>query len=165
MKKTKKFLFFYSNKEIYSQWYKCSFIHNGQEYNCAEQAMMAEKAKLFNDHSSFLKIINSSNPKEQKELGRQIKSFNQNVWDQKKEKIIYEINYSKFNQNEKLKQELLDTNILILVEASPTDKIWGIGLDENDPRAEDIDKWQGLNLLGEAIMTVRYNLQKSSLQK
>lgn len=153
---TKKYCFFWKN--YLSQWNMTPFVYNGVTYNCAEQAMMASKALLFNDLETHSLIMKASEPKEQKRLGRLVKNFKENVWNKHCKTIVEEIKYSKFKQNPKLLEKLLKTEG-ILVEASPFDQIWGIGLTEDDPRALDESTWRGKNWLGECLVNVREKLK------
>ncbi|MCB1178189.1 MAG: NADAR family protein [Leptospiraceae bacterium] len=161
------FIFFWGhhkkNEEItkscLSQWYDSTFIHENIKYLTAEHWMMAEKARLFNDKENFELIIKSNHPSEVKKLGRQIKNFNPELWNENKYKIVIEGNFLKFNQNKDLKNFLLQTGNKVLVEASPEDKIWGIGLSENDPDIYNIKNWKGENLLGFSLMEVRDRLK------
>lgn len=128
--------------------------------NC-EQYMMFEKAMLFQDFVSARAIIATTNPKEVKRLGRLVRGFDERIWAEHREVIVFTGNYHKFTQNPELKAYLENSGKKIFVEASPTDKIWGIGLDKNDPAAQDPKKWKGLNLLGYAITAVRNKLFNS----
>ena len=141
-----------------SQWYISDFKIDNVVYNCAEQFMMAYKAKLFNDEESYKKILNTKKPKEQKRLGRMVKNFEINKWNKIAKEIVYKGNYDKFTQNEVLKLKLLNTTGL-LVEASPYDTIWGIGLSESDPDAKNSNKWRGKNWLGEILTKLREDLK------
>ena len=116
---------------------------------------MEQKALLFGDKETAKKIMKTQLPGEQKSLGRSVKNFDRNIWDQHCMSIVIKGNYAKFSQDGVLKKQLLHTGNRIIVEASPYDKIWGIGMLENDPGIEDPTNWKGLNLLGNAIMTVR----------
>lgn len=138
-----------------SQWYPCQFAVDGVTYTSAEQYMMAEKAKLFGDEEIRAEILNTSDPRKCKALGRKVRNFEKSIWDQNKQTIVIRGNREKFLQNDDLKQFLLSTGDKVLVEASPTDRIWGIGLGKNNPDALDPAKWRGRNLLGFALMTVR----------
>lgn len=146
------------DKSCLSQWYPCDFKNKkNNTFHNAEQFMMAEKALLFQDEEIYDKILLSFNPKTCKELGRKVKNFNQNIWDNKKLGIVMEGNYLKFSQNTGLKDYLLSTDDKILVEASPYDRIWGIGLSEREDH-EQVNypyHWKGQNLLGFALMSVR----------
>ena len=162
-KKKLKFLFFWGHTEnidkatkaCFSQWYNCKFIVDEITYHTAEQYMMAQKALLFNDNEIFNEIMRANHPKEYKELGRKIKNFSEVKWNESKYQIVLKGNIAKFSQNEKLKAFLLNTGTKILVEASPYDKIWGIGLSANEENIENPLTWKGENLLGFALMEVR----------
>lgn len=145
--------FFWSGP--FSQWYPCTFDVDGIKYNCAEQYMMAEKARLFGDEDILQEIMKVKHPRDHKSLGRKIKGFDNDVWESKRESIVYDGNFHKFSQNPKLKKLLLDTAPSIMVEASPFDKIWGIGLEEFHPDAMVESKWKGLNLLGYILTDLR----------
>lgn len=162
-----KYLFFWGHhpskdgtitKSCLSQWYECSFIVDGIVYHTAEQYMMSQKAKLFDDDITFQRIMNANHPNEFKKLGREVKNFDINVWEANRYKIVLNGNLNKFSQNENIKKFLLNTNNRILVEASPYDTIWGIGLSSDTPNIENPHTWKGLNLLGFALMQVRDNL-------
>jgi len=144
---------------IYSQWHPSNFTIDGIEYNCCEQYMMAKKALTFNDQESYKMIMYSDNPRDQKAFGRRVKNFNAEVWSVISREVVYQANYAKFTQNPELRKQLMATGDLEIVEASPYDKIWGIGLGEEDPRAWDKSQWEGTNWLGEAIMRVRETLK------
>ena len=148
------------SKSCLSQWYPCKFKDETMEYNTAEQYMMIQKAKLFEDNETLNEIIKAKTPQEYKKLGRKVKNYNNKIWNEKKFDIVVNGNMLKFSQNEELKNFLLSTNNKILAEASPYDKIWGIGIGEDDKDAYNIDKWKGENLLGKALMKVREELRK-----
>ena len=120
--------------------------------------MMAEKAKLFNDSEIEEQIMLSESPKDIKSLGRKVKNFDQEIWNKNAYDIVVKGNYEKFKQNEHLLDILKSTESCVLVEASPYDKIWGIGLKSTDSRAKDPNQWKGKNLLGKALMDVRSKL-------
>lgn len=154
MKITDDYTFFY--KDPIAQWNKKTFKDNkGVEYNCAEQYMMAKKAILFNDLDSYRKIMNTVSPREQQNLGRNVLNFNQEVWNANAQIIVYQGNYFKFTQNKDLYTLLQKTKGTILVEASPIDCIWGVGLSEDDPLILDKSNWKGQNLLGYTLTQLR----------
>lgn len=146
------------SKSCLSQWYNCSFIVDNIPYNTAEQFMMTQKAKLFNGDITFQNIINSTHPNQFKKLGREVKNFDIKVWEDMRFNIVVKGNLAKFSQNEDIKQFLVNTKNRILVETSPYDTIWGIGLNCNSPSIQNPHTWQGLNLLGFALMQVRTNI-------
>lgn len=142
----------------FSQWWHSVFEVDGQEYSCMEQFMMAGKAKLFGDKEILDAILNCSNPKQIKALGRKVKGFDEDIWNQHKYTIIYYGNYMKFSQNQELGDFLIATKDSVIAEASPYDGIWGIKMSANDEGAENPMKWRGQNLLGFALMQVRDEL-------
>jgi len=153
MRITNKHLFFWNG--IYSQWHMSPVTIDGKRFNCLEQWMMYSKAKFFNDEYNATKIMQTHYPKEQKSIGRQVVGFNGKEWERVAYDIVKKGNYAKFTQNKELKDELLKTGNLTLVEASPYDKIWGIGMRENAPGVDNEKNWKGENLLGKAITEVR----------
>lgn len=152
-------LLFYTNH--FSNWHKSAFKLDDQIYNCVEQWMMAEKARLFKDHETEKLIMATDSPREQKALGRQVKNFDAEKWSKVCDDIVFNGCFAKYNQNDSLKAQILATEDLILVEASANDKIWGIGLSMTNPDAQDPAKWQGENRLGKALMRVREALRNS----
>lgn len=148
------------SKSCLSQWWKAEFKVEINKYCCMEQYMMFQKAKLFNDNKIAELIMKSDDPKEIKELGRKVSNFDNGVWELNRYSIILNGNYAKFIQNESLMRYLLQTQDLIIVEASPIDKIWGIGMSADDDKVNDPHTWQGLNLLGFALMEVRDELKR-----
>ncbi|WP_281557063.1 NADAR family protein [Thalassomonas sp. RHCl1] len=147
-------------KSCFSQWYQAPFDVDGRHYPTAEHYMMARKALLFKDQSAFEKILAAATPGEAKKLGRNVMGFDDKVWQKQRFAIVVEANLAKFSQLPELKAFLLDTGERVLVEASPVDNIWGVGLAADDMAIEDPANWQGLNLLGFALMAVRERLNK-----
>lgn len=123
----------------------------------------AQKALLFEDEEVYQQIIEASKPGNAKELGRHIRNFDQQVWDENKLEIVVKGNLHKFSQDPDLSDFLIKTNNRILVEASPLDTIWGIGLSQDDRNVYNPKCWNGLNLLGFAIMEVRDILSNQSI--
>lgn len=162
-----KYLFFWGHqpskdgsiiKTCLSQWWKADFTIDTDTYCCMEQYMMAEKARLFKDNEALGKIMKSNHPKQMKDLGRKVKNFDEDLWIKKRYSIILNGNYAKFIQNEDLREFLIKTKDRVLVEASPYDKIWGIGMAVDDQNIENPLFWKGSNLLGFALMEVRDEL-------
>jgi ribA/ribD-fused uncharacterized protein len=145
-------------KGIFSQWRKTPFVHNGTLYHTAEHWMMAGKARLFGDIKSADAILDDPSPKEAQAFGRKINGFDQKIWDAERFNIVVKGNELKFSQNPEARQRLIDTGSMILVEASPHDIIWGIGIGQDEPNATNPGLWKGRNLLGLALMTVRARL-------
>jgi len=154
-----KYTFFYKSK--LSQWHMVDFVVDGIKYICCEQYMMAGKAKLFNDNETLAKIMEATHPRKHQNLGRIVKGYDQETWDRNKYQIVYTGNYHRFKQNKQDLDWLLATEG-ILVEASPVDKIWGVGLSANDPLIQDEKNWRGQNLLGKALTEVRETLRKEN---
>lgn len=144
---------FYKSKV--SQWHMCKIKDGDITFNCAEQAMMYRKAELFNDEKSMKLILQSDSPREQQLLGRKVKNFNLDIWNQNAREIVYQNNLLRFSQNEYLKEILLSAGDLTFVEASPYDKIWGIGRGMDYPYLADRSKWLGKNWLGFTLTRVK----------
>lgn len=148
------------NQSCFSQWWEADFEVDGITYQTAEHWMMAGKAKLFDDDEIFQKIIECESPAEAKKLGRKVRNFDNEKWLENRYEIVKKGNFYKFAQNEELKEFLLNTGERILVEASPVDPIWGIGLAQDAKGIENPETWKGLNLLGFALMEVRDELSE-----
>lgn len=150
--------FFYSGP--FSQWYHSPFKYYGLDFSCCEQFMMVSKALIFYDQVSAEAILKEKQPSSQKSLGRAIKNFNEKIWDENKLNVVFLGNYLKFNSSDELKEILLSTGDALLVEASPFDKIWGIGLSMSDLRKDNESLWRGQNLLGICLTGVREKIKK-----
>lgn len=159
-----KFLFFWGhtapangqvNECCLSQWWSCSFVVDGVQYSCTEQFMMAQKARLFHDDAMLVQILQALHPKQMKEFGRAVKNFDAEIWESHCYEIVKQGNLAKFSQNPALWAFLKTTKNRILVEASPRDRIWGIGMGKSNPDAENPLKWRGKNRLGFALSEVR----------
>lgn len=149
------------DKSCLSQWYPSDFVYHEEQYCCAEQFMMACKAELFGDLAIKEQILLSQYPKQIKELGRQVSNFRQDLWDQYKYAVVLMGNWLKFSQNPELASFLLATKDRLLVEASPVDQIYGVGLAADHKDITNPKKWRGLNLLGFALMEVRDELKRA----
>lgn len=165
-----KYLFFWGHtpkqqnvidKSCFSQWFPAAFAVAGTTYATAEHWMMAEKARLFGNDEIGRRIIAARRPDEAKKLGRQVTGFDPQVWDAQKYDLVKAGNYHKFSQHPSLQAYLLTTGDCVLVEASPVDTIWGIGLAADSPDAANPARWRGPNLLGFALMEVRDQLRQA----
>ena len=121
--------------------------------------MMYGKAKLFKDHEIAQKILTETNPVKMKAYGRKVKHFDAGVWARNREAIVHRALKAKFGQNDELKKQLLETGGTLLAEASPRDRIWGIGMGASNQLALDKSSWKGLNLLGTILTKVREELR------
>jgi ribA/ribD-fused uncharacterized protein len=139
----------------FSQWWVSPFKIGGHTFPTAEHWMMASKASLFNDQDTFARILAAKSPKEVKAYGRLVAGFDEAIWQRRRYDIVLEGTYGKFSQNCGLAACLLSTGDKVIVEASPVDRIWGIGLAQDDERARNPLLWQGENLLGFALMEAR----------
>ncbi len=142
-----------------SQWFPSTFKIGSVTFNCCEQWMMYNKAKMFGDIEIALKILHETDPKIHKELGRKVQNFDAVKWDSVADDIVYEGNLAKFSQNEELKETLLSTGNKIFVECAPYDSIWGNGLNITNTLVTPENLWKGTNRLGKAIMKVRETLK------
>jgi len=152
------YTFFFTEKSPFSQWYPCAFTVEGIAFTCAEQFMMHGKALLFGDHEIAKQVLAAAHPKQHKALGRKVTPFDDVLWKAKRVEIVKAGSRAKFTQNEELRALLLATKGTELVEASPYDRIWGIGLAATDPRAQDPNTWRGQNLLGKILTELRDEL-------
>ena len=159
-----KFLFFWGHQKsadgsvsesCLSQWYETGFKVDDIYYPTAEHYMMAEKARLFNDEKVLQDILMSKHPGDAKKLGRAVRNYQDEVWKKQRLSIVIRGNEAKFSQNKELKNFLLNTRERALVEASPRDRIWGVGMEKSNPEIENPARWKGLNLLGFALMATR----------
>jgi ribA/ribD-fused uncharacterized protein len=120
--------------------------------------MMYHKAKLFGDQLACERVLQATNPGDVKAIGREVLGFDQSLWEKERFDIVVNGNLAKFSQHAALKGYLVATGSKVLVEASPVDRIWGIGLAKDDPAAQNPNSWKGENLLGFALMEVRQKL-------
>jgi ribA/ribD-fused uncharacterized protein len=162
-----KFLFFWGHQPerdgrvgagCLSQWWPAPFTVDGRRFATAEHYMMWRKALLFGDEETARLIVAASHPRQAKMLGRRVRGFDEQTWVDERRAIVREASLAKFGQRAELRDFLLGTGERILVEASPTDRIWGIGLAATDERTADPAQWRGLNLLGFALMRAREHL-------
>lgn len=148
-------------KTCFSQWWAGHpFVIDGIVYATAEHWMMAEKARLFDDPATLAEILSAKSPAIAKKLGRKVANFDNTIWLNARWDIVVRGNLAKFAQHTDLKTFLLQTGDRIIVEASPFDEIWGIGMAATHANAENPAQWNGLNLLGFALMEVREHLRK-----
>jgi len=141
-----------------SNWFPAPFAVDGCEYRTAEHFMMAAKARLFGDDDIARQIVACETPGDAKTLGRKVAGFDEDVWTQHRFDIVVTAGEAKFSQNAAMGEFLRGTSPKILVEASPRDRIWGIGMGKENEAAENPARWRGLNLLGFALMEVRTRL-------
>jgi ribA/ribD-fused uncharacterized protein len=146
-------------KSCLSNWYRAPFTSDGITYPTTEHYMMAKKALLFEDTQTYQEILHVNSPKEAKTLGRKVNGYIDEIWKEHRQNIVITGNEAKFSQHPELKQFLLSTQSTVLVESSPYDQIWGIGMAAEEQNIEDPKAWKGLNLLGFALMEVRNRLR------
>lgn len=157
------FVFFWKERDLepgcLSQWWPAPFVVDGVTYPTAEHWMMAGKARLFEDAATLEKVVRAPTPAAAKALGRRVRGYSEDRWAALRYDIVVTGNLAKFSQNDELRRYLLSTGSRVLVEASPLDRVWGIGLAEDDQRATSPSRWRGENLLGFALMDVRERLE------
>ncbi|WP_067496841.1 NADAR family protein [Actinoplanes sp. TFC3] len=161
-----KYLFFWGHQpqrdggigaSCLSQWFPAEFVVDGLAFATAEHYMMWRKARLFDDQEAAERILAARHPREAKLLGGRVRGFDEQVWERERFAIVTEASVQKFGQQKDMQTFLTGTANRVLVEASPTDRIWGIGLAATDERAGNPSRWRGLNLLGFALMAARDN--------
>lgn len=158
MRVTDQHTFFFTKYDVFSNWYIAPFTYKGKTFNCNEQFMMYCKARLFKDLDIAQKILNTPSQKEQKDLGREVKGYVDQLWQQNCQNYVYIGAREKFTQHERLYNALLATHPTTLVEASPYDKIWGIGMSQSAPGVDDPNNWKGENRLGNILTKLRNDL-------
>ena len=141
-----------------SQWWPAPFIADDVVFRTAEHYLMYRKAILFGDEESAGRIVAASHPRQAKMQGRRVRGFDEQIWIKHRYDVVVDASLAKFGQHDDLRAFLLGTGDRVLVEASPTDRVWGIGLTSRDERAADPAQWTGLNLLGFALMQARAEL-------
>ncbi len=146
------------SKSCFSQWYDSPFESGGSHFLTSEHYMMYRKAVLFGDDSAAERLLAAGNPGEAKAIGREVLGFDQKKWDAERFDVVVSASIKKFSNDPKLKAFLLSTGSRVLVEASPADRVWGIGLSEDSPACENPNQWKGENLLGFALMEARDQL-------
>lgn len=143
---------------VFSQWFANAFEHDGTRYATAEHFMMAGKARLFADDDALNRILAARTPAQAKAIGREVQRFSPVIWDAECLAIVTRGSIAKFSSSPELCTYLLGTGDRVLVEASPRDRIWGVGMGRNNPSIERPSEWRGRNLLGFALMNARATL-------
>lgn len=156
----RKYTFFWLAPSPFSQWHRAGFTVDGVHFKTAEHYMMYKKAMLFGDALKAEEILKIEHPKDVKQKGREISGFIKEEWEANCKRFVYEGNYAKFTQNKAILPVLMGTGDTELVEASPFDNIWGIGLKEEDAKKLPKEQWKGTNWLGEILTELRENLKK-----
>lgn len=159
------YVYFWRTSEVpfgcFSNWYPSPFELNGVLYHTTEHYLMYQKALLMGDVKIGEAILNTNNAKKVKALGRRVKNFSEILWCQNREKIMYDGILAKCKAHPNIAETLLKTGDRTIVEASPYDRIWGVGISERD--AKNGKKINGLNLLGKTLMRVRETLKAQNL--
>lgn len=148
-----------ADRSCLSQWFPAPFEVDGVRYRTAEHWMMAEKARLFGDLESLARILAAGTPAEAKALGRKVTPFDAARWEKVRFEVVVRGSVAKFSAHPELKAFLLGTGDAVLVEASPRDRVWGIGMGASNPDAQDQSKWRGRNLLGFALVEARKRIK------
>lgn len=179
MRITNKYVFFYkdwlSNYQRtrfkfdvnFNQWINPDYPEGTDastyEFTSTEQAFMYYKALYFDNQELADEIIKEHNPNKCRLMGRQVKGYNDEKWSKVRYEVFYRLNLAKYTQDKNLQKKLLDLKFdnKIFVEASPIDRIWGVGLDENNPLIDDKENWKGTNFLGKILTEVREKIKKS----
>lgn len=154
---------FWGSASPFSNWFLGQFTVKEQVFNCGEQYMMYAKAMFFKDPVTAAKILAEKEPRKQKALGREVKNFDQKVWDEVNKALVFNGLLEKFTQVPAAKKVLIASERKTIIEASPPDKIWGVGLAAHDPRILDTDTWPGENRLGFVLMWVRETLEATGV--
>ena len=159
IKITDKYAFFFKEwpSNFKSADFEWEYMGEKHKFFCTEQAFMWAKAMKFGDVTTAVKILNADNPMLCKMYGREVENYVEGEWEEARYEIMRDVNLEKYRQNSDLREKLLDPKFdgKTFVEASPYDRIWGVGLAQDDPAIDDEYNWKGRNLLGKAITEVR----------
>ena len=165
MKITDEYVFFYKDWLSNYQRTKFDVEWKGVKYTftSTEQGFMYIKAITFGDNVTAQKILNTDDPNRCRKLGRQVKGYNDAEWAKIRYDVFYTLNWAKYTQDKKLQKKLLDPQFdgKKFVEASPIDKIWGIGYAEDNPNIEFTDMYWGKNYLGRILTNIRKRLKSA----
>lgn len=148
------------DKSCLSQWWPTRFSVDGLVFGSAEHFMMWRQAVLFGDVTRAAAILVARSPAQAKAIGREVEHFDETIWVEHRWEIVVSASVAKFGSDPALRDFLLATGKRVLVEASPVDRIWGIGLAADSEFAETPQRWRGLNLLGFALMEARAKLAR-----
>lgn len=146
---------FWGRKDPFSNWHPSTFTFVGRKFNCSEQYMMYAKAFLFGDMEALERIMATRDPREQKAIGRQVKGYDDRVWKAQARDLMLPGLVGKFEQNPEIDDVLVGSAPMLIVEAAPDDRLWGVGLAAEDSRILDKSQWLGSNWLGEVLMQAR----------
>lgn len=158
MKITDKYILFFSKSDMMSNFYPHEFIHMNKTFKDSETAFMWRKAVYFKDYQIAGEILNSKHPNHAKSLGRKVKGFNDEQWSKVRFDIMKEVVSDKVNQFDDLNEFIKKYKHKKFVEASPYDNIWGVKLNEHNPKILNEENWNGLNLLGEVYDEIKLDL-------
>ena len=156
------YLLFYREKArdgFYSNFYPAQFDYAGKHYTSSEQYMMAQKAIMMNDLDAYAEIMAAKTPMAAKELGRKVRNYDEELWSSVRFQVVRRGVRAKFQQNRDFRAHLLDTGNRVLVEASPTDALWGVKMSADNPDIANPRLWKGQNQLGQVLMRVRADLR------
>lgn len=154
------YVFFFTHKDVFSNWYIAPFTETEPGYSetfcCVEQYMMWRKALLFKDHVIAAAILDHSMKRDDekgqayyKRMGRAVSGFNNDVWEEHRERIVMRGLCLKYTQNPDLYADLYLYQFKTFVEASPYDKVYGIGMGMYEAGVLNPANWKGQNLLGQ----------------
>lgn len=138
-------------------WFSSPFTVDGKNFVNSEHYFMWKKILMFQPELEDT-ILKMTNPKDMKYLGGKVKNYDDVIWGSARYGIMKAAVTEKFKQSPELKAQLLSTGNAILVEASPYDRIWGIGMNAQQARNSK-DGFLGQNLLGKVLMEVRDELK------
>ena len=163
MKITNKLVLFFGKGDVCSNFYPCKIIYKDYVFNCSEQLFMYLKACFFKYKEIATKILKTKTPKEAKSLGRMVSNFNGDLWNDYRDNIMLEALMAKYKCCQNFRKFLSENDDKTFAEASPYDKIWGIGLAETDPNSTNPEKWIGENRLGKCLNKLINMVNKTEL--
>ena len=158
MKITDNHVLFFSKRDMLSNFYPFGFTHQNHNFETSEQAFMWRKAIFFDDMTVAYKILYARSPQEAKRLGRTVSNFDEELWDKVRFNIMKEVVHDKISQFPRLNDFIQEHKDKTFVEASPYDGIWGVKLNETNPKILNKDNWKGLNLLGDVFNELKHEI-------
>jgi ribA/ribD-fused uncharacterized protein len=156
-------LAYFGHLDFPSHMHAAGFWYRDLFFEHVEKFIMFGKAKTFQDEATAQRIMQTENPYQCKQIGKEVLGFNQVEWNEWRGRFALIGNREKYRQNPQLAQLLIQTHPFILAEAT-WNKDWGAGFAKDDARIGNVQGWTGANLGGNTVMRVREELMRGTLR-